>query len=125
MVLPSSGLKHSYLLLSHHVAPEKTSVFVTWEKKGAIFTDSSLLSKGLHLPELGWMAQPVGSPVLGWANLRAPRPVAVPLRWQMLPEHPPGHWVAGGEAGTHLPAPSPGDSGSSTALFVSVGVNVS
>lgn len=61
------------------------------------------------------MAQPVGSPVLRWANLRAPRPVAVPLGWQMLPEHPPGHWVAGGEAGTHLPAPSPGDSGSSTA----------
>lgn len=53
MVVPSSGLKHSYLLLSRHVAPEKTSVFVTrGEKKGWFSLTARCSARGFVFP--GW-----------------------------------------------------------------------
>lgn len=89
-------LKHSYLLLCHHVVPEKTSAFVTWEqKKGMIFTDSPLLSEGLRLPELGWSREPKGSPSPGWADLGAPPPAAACRKTQLRPKCVLKTWCCG------------------------------
>lgn len=86
MAVPSSGLKHSYLLVSHHVAPGKTSVFVTLEEKkqkGTMFADSPLLGEGLRLPEPGWSTGPKGWPVPGWGDLGAPLPTAAHQETQL------------------------------------------
>lgn len=68
MVVPSSGLRHSYYCLVTWSA-KKTSAFVTRGEKGMTSPDSPLLSEGLRLPVLGRSTEPKGSPACQWANL--------------------------------------------------------